>query len=57
MALSSSTLFNFTDRIEVLISILTHEFRAHYALEDFSDIFGQPENNDKMFLDIKLLRM
>ncbi len=42
MALSSNTLFHFTDRIEVLISILTHEFRAHYALEDFTDIFGQP---------------
>ena len=42
MTLSSNTLFHFTDRIEGLISILTHEFRPHYALEDLADVFGRP---------------
>lgn len=44
MPLSSNTLFHFTDRIEGLISILSREFRPHYALEDLGDVFGQPRD-------------
>jgi len=45
VALSSNTLFHFTDRIEGLISILTHEFRPHYSLEDLGDVFGHPRDS------------
>ena len=35
-AISSSTLFHFTNTLENLLNILTVEFRPHFCLEDFS---------------------
>ncbi len=55
MALSSSTLFHFTDRIEGLISILTDEFRPHYALEDLGDVFGRPSDRRDPVLGIPMV--
>jgi Putative abortive phage resistance protein AbiGi, antitoxin len=46
MAISSNTLFHFTNRYENLINILENDFRPHYCLEDFNVIFpGVPEDN------------
>jgi hypothetical protein len=40
MALSSKTLFHFTSTQSALVSILTHEFRPRYCLEDFRGVIG-----------------
>jgi hypothetical protein len=61
MAISSNTLFHFTNRYDSLINILENYFRPHYCLEDFNVIFpGEPEDNLRLaipmvsFCDIPL---
>ena len=38
--LSANTLFHFTDSFENVVSILTHEFRPRYSLEDFGMVLS-----------------
>jgi hypothetical protein len=40
-AVSANTLFHFTGNLENLISILTHEFRPRFCLEDFGVVFAR----------------
>lgn len=36
--ISSNTVFHFTRRLDDLVSILTDEFRPHYAVEDLTPL-------------------
>ncbi|TSA21539.1 hypothetical protein D4R75_06055 [bacterium] len=60
---SANTLFHFTDKRENLVSILTHEFRPHYCLEDLRVMANSRDDNLELampmvcFCDLPLMQI
>jgi hypothetical protein len=55
-ALSSNTLFHFTDTRENLRNILANEFRPHYCMEDYSVLGGvEPGTDDSQLIAFPLV--
>jgi hypothetical protein len=55
MPLSSKTLFHFTNSSDALVSILRHEFRPRYCLEDFRWVIGDQMGDSDLAVAIPMV--